>query len=102
MKLATDQLGYALGDTGRSFVVGFGKNYPKQPHHRSSSCYPNEDCRQMGHDFGKRNNFILYGALVGGPDGLDKYTDTRGDYIGKVELSWNLLHCDKYDIVRPK
>lgn len=42
-ELAIGQLGYALGDTGRSFVVGFGKNPPKQPHHRSSSCTPGED-----------------------------------------------------------
>lgn len=32
------QLGYALGDTGRSFVVGFGTNPPQQPHHRGASC----------------------------------------------------------------
>jgi len=25
------QIGYMLGDTGRSFVVGVGQNYPKQP-----------------------------------------------------------------------
>ena len=30
---AISQLGYMLGDAGRSYVVGFGKNPPKQPHH---------------------------------------------------------------------
>lgn len=30
---AKSQLDYILGDTGRSFVVGFGKNPPKQPTH---------------------------------------------------------------------
>ena len=31
---AKSQLHYALGDTGRSFVVGYGVNPPKRPHHR--------------------------------------------------------------------
>lgn len=29
------QIHYALGDTGRSFVVGFGVNPPTRPHHRA-------------------------------------------------------------------
>jgi hypothetical protein len=37
-ELAKKQIGYALGDTGRSFVVGIGLNPPTRPHHRSSSC----------------------------------------------------------------
>lgn len=31
---AQKQLNYLLGDTGRSFVVGFGRNWPKRAHHR--------------------------------------------------------------------
>lgn len=34
-EFAKKQIGYMLGDTGRSFVVGVGKNYPTHPHHRS-------------------------------------------------------------------
>lgn len=34
-EFAKKQIGYMLGDSGRSFVVGVGKNYPKNPHHRS-------------------------------------------------------------------
>ena len=33
-RFAQKQLNYLLGDTGRSFVVGFGRNPPKEPHHR--------------------------------------------------------------------
>lgn len=33
---AKDQIGYMLGDTGRSFVVGFGNNPPMSPHHAAS------------------------------------------------------------------
>ena len=31
------QIHYALGDTGRSYVVGFGTNPPTRPHHRGRS-----------------------------------------------------------------
>ena len=31
---AVRQVHYALGDTGRSFVCGFGTNPPLRPHHR--------------------------------------------------------------------
>ena len=33
---AQKQLNYLLGDTGRSYVVGFGRNSPKRPHHRQA------------------------------------------------------------------
>lgn len=33
---AKNQIGYALGDTGRSFVVGVGTNPPVRPHHRGA------------------------------------------------------------------
>lgn len=37
------QLHYMLGDNDRgSFVVGFGDNAPERPHHRGSSCSPQE------------------------------------------------------------
>ena len=34
-QFAQQQIHYALGDTGRSFVVGFGVNPPTSPSHRS-------------------------------------------------------------------
>ncbi|KAK7093281.1 uncharacterized protein [Littorina saxatilis] len=76
------QIHYALGDTGRSFVVGFGKNPPKQPHHRSSSC-PNKPalCNMNILHLDVPNVHTLYGALVGGPDGSDKYEDSRNNYV---------------------
>ena len=33
---AKSQINYALGDSGRSFVCGFGVNPPVQPHHRGA------------------------------------------------------------------
>ena len=40
---AKKQIDYALGDGGRSYVVGFGTNPPVRPHHRSRqvSCLSN-------------------------------------------------------------
>ena len=38
LAFAKTQLFYIYGDSGRSFIVGFGESYPKRPHHRSSSC----------------------------------------------------------------
>ena len=32
--LGKSQIDYILGDSGRSYVVGFGENPPKNPHHR--------------------------------------------------------------------
>jgi len=34
-QFAQQQIHYALGDTGRSYVVGFGANSPTRPSHRS-------------------------------------------------------------------
>ena len=35
---AESQINYILGDTGRSFVVGWGNNPPERCHHRGASC----------------------------------------------------------------
>ena len=32
---AESQINFMLGDGGRSYLVGFGSDFPKQPHHRS-------------------------------------------------------------------
>jgi len=31
---AVSQINFMLGDGGRSYMVGFGDDYPQQPHHR--------------------------------------------------------------------
>lgn len=69
------QINYALGSTGRSYVVGFGENAPEHPHHRTSQ---GSWCDNMNEPSTSRHT--LYGALVGGPDASDSYTDTVSDY----------------------
>ncbi|GGM27427.1 glycoside hydrolase family 9 protein [Micromonospora yangpuensis] len=85
---AVRQINYALGDNPRnaSYVVGFGQNPPKNPHHRTahgswwdSSKVPTE------------TRHVLYGALVGGPSSPnDAYTDNRDDYVmNEVATDYN-------------
>lgn len=85
------QLGYILGDTGRSFVVGYGTNPPARPHHRSSSCPPlGVQCTWDYYNNPGPNPHTLYGALVGGPGPSDDYNDDRNDYIkNEVATDYN-------------
>ena len=72
---AVSQADYALGSSGRSYVVGFGENPPEHPHHRTSQ---GSYCDNMNEPGEARHT--LYGALVGGPDASDSYSDTVSDY----------------------
>ena len=72
---AVSQADYALGSSGRSYVVGFGENSPEHPHHRTSQ---GSYCDNMNEPGEARHT--LYGALVGGPDASDSYSDTVSDY----------------------
>ena len=83
LEFAKTQADYALGSSGRSFMIGFGENSPVHPHHRTSQgSYSNN----MGEPSDSRH--VLIGALVGGPDQSDNYTDTVNDYCA------NEVACD--------
>jgi hypothetical protein len=75
------QINYILGDGGRSLVVGFGNNPPQRPHHRGSSC-PDmpAPCSWDAFNSPNPNPQTLSGALVGGPNQQDQYTDDRADF----------------------
>ncbi|KAB8145977.1 endoglucanase [Chloroflexia bacterium SDU3-3] len=84
---AVKQINYALGDNPqkRSYVVGFGTNPPTKPHHRTSH---GSWLDSMGDPVESRH--ILYGALVGGPNASDAYTDSRSDYTAnEVATDYN-------------
>ncbi|WP_051624286.1 glycoside hydrolase family 9 protein [Clostridium akagii] len=72
---AKSQIDYALGSTGTSFVVGFGVNSPKHPHHRTA-----ESSWSDQQTVPTYSRHTLYGALVGGPDITDAYTDEVSNY----------------------
>ena len=82
---AVSQANYALGSSGRSYVVGFGENPPSHPHHRTSQ---GSYCDNMNEP--SEFKHTLYGALVGGPDASDGYTDTVTDYCkNEVACDYN-------------
>ncbi|CAK7337882.1 unnamed protein product [Dovyalis caffra] len=89
--LAQSQVDYILGSNPKkmSYMVGFGSNYPTQPHHRGASIVsikknPKPVACQEGYQvwFKRKapNPNVLEGAIVGGPDALDGYTDSRSDF----------------------
>ncbi|XP_070565300.1 endoglucanase G-like [Ptychodera flava] len=89
---AKSQIDYILGDGGHSFMVGFGENPPQRPHHRSSSCPPpGEPCNNRNSfKYDGPNHNELTGAIVGGVDGDDWWTDNRRDYVqNEVACDYN-------------
>lgn len=84
-EFAKSQAEYALGSTGRSFVVGFGENPPLHPHHRTAhGSWANSQAIPQNH------RHTLYGALVGGPDVTDAYKDDINDYVcNEVACDYN-------------
>ena len=80
---ALSQAEYALGSTGFSYQIGYGESYPVHPHHRTAQgSYSNN----MNEPQDARHT--LYGALVGGPDANDGYTDEVSNY------NTNEVACD--------
>ncbi|MEH1164459.1 glycoside hydrolase family 9 protein [Micromonospora sp. CPCC 205539] len=85
---AVRQINYALGDNPRnsSYVIGFGANPPKNPHHRTAhgSWWDSQSVPV-------ETRHTLYGALVGGPSAAnDAYTDSRSDYVmNEVATDYN-------------
>lgn len=84
---AQGQIGYMLGNNPlqRSYVCGYGNNYPINPHHRGAHGSTTNDINSP-----VNNLHVLYGALVGGPDQSDAYADDRTDYIkNEVATDYN-------------
>jgi endoglucanase len=86
---ATTQIKYCLGanPNNRSYVCGFGNNFPKNPHHRGAHGTWNDNLQ--GPPIISRHT--LYGALVGGPKvSDDSYVDDRADYtVSEVATDYN-------------
>ena len=67
----------------RCFIVGFNENSAAYPHHRAASGLVKcEDPSPQRH--------VLYGALVGGPDGKDAHFDVTSDWTyNEVTIDYN-------------
>lgn len=85
------QVDYILGSNplNMSYMVGYGKKFPQRIHHRGSSLpsvgqHPQQiGCKEGSVYFGSSNPNPneLTGAVVGGPDIKDAYTDSRVDFV---------------------
>jgi endoglucanase len=84
---AMQQLNYALGSNPRSssYLIGFGANPPKSPHHRTAhGSWADSQSVPNAH------RHTLYGALVGGPNASDGYTDSISDFqANEVATDYN-------------
>jgi endoglucanase len=84
---ALRQLNYALGQNPRnsSYLIGFGTNAPKRPHHRTAhGSWADSQSVPADH------RHTLYGALVGGPNVSDAYNDSISDFIAnEVATDYN-------------
>lgn len=72
-----------------SYLVGYGQNYPTHVHHRGASITSIQvlhsvvGCVQGFETWYYRpggNPNVIYGALVGGPDKNDNFSDDRSNY----------------------
>lgn len=94
------QIDYILGDNPRitidvdhpdgfynpgSYIVGWGHNPPKHPHHRAAHGSSTNNMNEP-----RYHKHILYGALVGGPDSNDTHNDVTTDYVlNEVAIDYN-------------
>ncbi|CAL0326428.1 unnamed protein product [Lupinus luteus] len=84
---AKKQINYILGNNPQnmSYIVGFGKQYPKHVHHRGASISKNNvkyKCKEglQWRDTPKPNPNTIIGAMVAGPDKNDGFQDVRSNY----------------------
>ncbi len=86
-KFAASQIDYILGQnpSGRSYMIGYGENYPQNPHHRTAH---GSWLNSVKNPQQTRN--LLIGALVGGPDGAENWEDDRNDWVrNEVGVTYN-------------
>jgi hypothetical protein len=90
VSLARRQVDYILGanPAGMSYMVGFGARYPRRVHHRGASMPSTREhpariaCEEGFHYLHspEPDRNVLVGAVVGGPDGSDGYSDNRDNH----------------------
>ena len=77
-EFAVNQINYILGEnpSRRSYIIGYGENFPRNPHHRTAhGSWLNDMSKPT------ENRNLLIGALVGGPDEKDNWEDDRTDWV---------------------
>ncbi|KAL2652178.1 hypothetical protein R1flu_020306 [Riccia fluitans] len=100
LTLVQKQMDYLLGTNPRnlSYMVGYGTSYPQFPHHRGASIVSiKSNPAFVACDVGYEEWFqspapnpnVLKGAVVGGPDQDDNYTDERDNVQGGESATYN-------------
>lgn len=94
------QVNYILGSNpmSMSYLVGYGSNYPKKVHHRGASIESyRENTSFIGCKLGYKNWYgrpepnpnVIVGALVGGPDHKDRFSDDRSNFPQTEACTYN-------------
>ncbi len=85
---AKGQMEYLFGNNkmGKCYMVGYGSNSVTKPHHRAATGFDNFPSEYPN----KAHKNVLVGALVGGPDKSDNYTDVTDQYkYTEVAVDYN-------------
>ncbi|KAK1304889.1 Endoglucanase 24 [Acorus calamus] len=91
---AISQIDYILGDNPMklSYLVGYGRNYPQQVHHRGASIPADAKTGCDGMKWltsSEPNPNVAIGALVGGPFKNDSYIDSRNNSMQAEPSTYN-------------
>ncbi|CAG8796518.1 1195_t:CDS:2, partial [Gigaspora rosea] len=88
VNFALSQIDYTLGKNpiNTPYIVGVHPNSPQNPHH--AGAHGGNDVSNLNNPPQTQN--VLYGALVGGPNKKDKFSDSRTDFAQtEVALDYN-------------
>ncbi|KAK7695540.1 hypothetical protein QCA50_000176 [Cerrena zonata] len=91
LTFAQTQLNYTLGANPMNvpYVVGTHPNSPQNPHSALATGASPYDIANIN-TVPEHERYVLYGAVVGGPDVNDRYFDLRGDWVqSEVALDYN-------------
>ncbi len=89
---ALGQVQYMLGSSGRSYMVGFGRQSPAKIQHMASACPAQGTCTWSNSYYSAAPNpqmSLVEGALVAGPDSRDRYSDDRSSSGAAVGVHYN-------------
>jgi hypothetical protein len=89
LEWARGQMDYVMGDNpfGYSLIVGFpnAESAAQHPHHRAA-----HGSTTNAMDNPPEHKHVLWGALVGGPDGGDNHVDKTSDFVyNEVAVDFN-------------
>ena len=91
LTFAQTQLNYTLGANPMNvpYVVGTHPNSPQNPHSALATGASPYDIANIN-TVPEHERYVLFGAVVGGPDEQDRYFDLRGDWVqSEVALDYN-------------